>query len=119
VGRRPLNRLAGEEDLAFPWRQYAVDGAKGRGLAGSVGADEGDDFTFFDGQGDAAQGLDVPVVADRLLGDVEVDRVDHQTAEDLGDAAGLQDVGRHVVDLTYIRRLPTWPCSSSATITRV
>src|SRR5919112_1558523 len=58
-----LYLFAVEEDLTLPWRQDAVDGAQGGGLARAVGTDEGNDLPLVDGQRDAAQGLDVPVEA--------------------------------------------------------
>src|SRR5918993_2121004 len=63
VRREALYLLAGKHDLALPRRQDAVDGAQRGGLARAVGAYEGDHLPLLDGQGDAAQGLDVPVTA--------------------------------------------------------
>ncbi|MPN58685.1 hypothetical protein SDC9_206396 [bioreactor metagenome] len=40
----------------------AGDGPQRGGLAGSVGSDQGDDFAFPDGQGNALEGLNRPVV---------------------------------------------------------
>ncbi len=58
VGLEAVDALAGEGDLAGSWADDAGDGAEGGGFAGTVGADEGDDFAFFDVEGDAFDGED-------------------------------------------------------------
>ena len=51
------------EDHGAPARPHrAEDGAEGGGLAGAVGADEGDDLPRLDGERDPAQGADIAVV---------------------------------------------------------
>ena len=54
--------LAFQQHLALAGVQQAGDGAQGGGLAGAVGADEGDDLALLDREGDAHQGMDVAVV---------------------------------------------------------
>lgn len=58
--------FAVEDDAAADRFEQAGEGAQGGGLAGAVGADEGDDLAGLDGEGDALDGFDLAV------GDAEV-----------------------------------------------
>ena len=53
--------LAVEGDLAADGLEEAGEGAQGGGLAGAVGADEGDDLAGVDAEGDALDGFDLAV----------------------------------------------------------
>ena len=66
VGGDAVEGLAVEEDAAAAGLEEPGEGAQGGGLAGAVGADEGDDLAGFDGEGDALDGFDLAV------GDLEV-----------------------------------------------
>lgn len=63
--------LAVEDDGAGAGADEAGEGAEGGAFAGSVGADEGDDFAGCDAQGDAVEGADGAVV-DVEIPDFEV-----------------------------------------------
>lgn len=61
-----VQRFAVEDDPAPGGLEQPGQGAQCRRLAGAVGADEGDDLTGFDAEGDALDGFDLAV------GDLEV-----------------------------------------------
>ena len=57
----PLRGLPSKVILPPSGLEQAGEGAQGGGLAGAVGADEGDDLAGFDGEGDALDGFDLAV----------------------------------------------------------
>jgi hypothetical protein len=57
-----VDAVAAQRDLALPRPKQARDGPQGGGLAGAVGADEGDDLALLDREGDPAQCMDRAVV---------------------------------------------------------
>ena len=65
----PRHVLAGERDAA-PQRQNAHDGVEQRGLAGAVGADDGDDLIVGDVKRHRTHGLDL-AVGDMGVGDLQ------------------------------------------------
>src|SRR4029450_8503936 len=62
-----VDALAHEGDGPAGRLQEAGDRAQGGGLAGPVGADEGDDLTVVHGEADAFDGLDLSVGDDQVL----------------------------------------------------
>jgi hypothetical protein len=62
VGPDRRNGLASVKHITFQRRENTTDGHQGGGLAGAVAANETDDFTFIDFQGDAFQGSNIPVI---------------------------------------------------------
>ena len=62
----PVRGLPSKMILPDGGLEQAGEGAQGGGLAGAVGADEGDDLAGFDAEGDAFDGFDLAV------GDAEV-----------------------------------------------
>src|SRR4029079_16678365 len=55
VRTQPVDALAAQDDLALARAKQPGDGPQRRGLAGAVGADEGDDLALVDVDRDAAQ----------------------------------------------------------------
>ena len=51
-----------QSNAALARFQQSADRAQGGGFAGAIGANQGDDFTLFYGQGDAFQRVDVSVI---------------------------------------------------------
>ena len=47
-------RLVVDKEISGGGRNEAEEGADGGGFAGAVGAEEAEDFTFFDGEGEVA-----------------------------------------------------------------
>ena len=70
MGRQASDVFAFVQDFAGLGFEQAGDGLEGGGLAGAVGADEGDDAAGRDGQGDAVQRVD-GTVTDRQIVDLE------------------------------------------------
>ena len=56
-----------EQDLALARFLDATNGTQGGGFAGSVGADQGDDFSFFHRQRDAFERMNVAVIGVNVL----------------------------------------------------
>jgi hypothetical protein len=61
VGRLARDTLAVEGDGAREGRDHAADGSGDRGLAGAVGAQQGNDFPSFYGEGHVGEGAEVAV----------------------------------------------------------
>ena len=68
VGRHVRDVVPVEGERPGPGVHEAAEGAEGRRLAGAVGAQQGDDLTLVDLQGDPLEGVDVAVVRMHLVG---------------------------------------------------
>ena len=62
------DRLAFEQHHIGSGFERASNGAQKRGLAGAVGADDGDRLAFLDADVDIEQGLEVAVEGRQILG---------------------------------------------------
>ena len=58
---------AANADVAAVWMAQAFENFDGRGLAGAIGAEQAEYFSFFDAEADAAHRVDVAVVFDQII----------------------------------------------------
>ena len=58
---------AADGDAAAVEGAQAFEDFDGGGFAGAVGAEQAEDFAFFDGEADAADGFDVAVALDEIF----------------------------------------------------
>jgi hypothetical protein len=62
VGSIVAQVLTRQTDLTVSGSEDATDGIESGGLAGAVGADQGDDLTLIDSERNALEGVDVAII---------------------------------------------------------